>query len=325
MSRAAIDYTLSEVILWPGKPEKPRIKYLWSLQRVSGAGKGGRILEFLAGTGGDVYDDPRDSEVLIRPHSVFVDDNNKMYITDLGALRVTVVDLNTMDSFNIDKMNEFPFFSPIGVVADGEGRIYVTDSNLAVVVVFDEKGNYLMKFEGPFKRPTGMAINKVEGLVYVADTWAHEVYVHNLSGERTGTIGRRGAGPGKLNYPTHIAVDRDGFLYVSDTLNFRVQVFTPQGRFLNDFGLIGDSFNTFDKIKGIAVDTGGHVYVADSAQDMVKIFDREGRLLLFFGARGHFYGRFYLPTGLFIDKENRVFVVDSLNQRVQAFQFLGGD
>jgi DNA-binding beta-propeller fold protein YncE len=325
ISKASIDYTLSEGILWPGKPEKPRIMYLWSMQRVAGSGGGGKLLDFLAGEGAHVYPDPRESEILIRPHSVYVDGMSRMYVTDLGALRVTVIDLNTMDSFHIDDINGFPFFSPVGVVSDDIGRIYVTDSNLTKVMVFDEKGEFLKKFEGDFKRPTGIAINNKEGRVYVADTWEHEVYIYDLEGKRIGTVGQRGEGPGKLNYPTHVALDRDGYLYVSDTLNFRVQIFNPMGEFVNAFGIIGDTFSTFDKIKGIAVDSEGHIYVADSAQDMVKIFDRNGRLLLFFGGKGHFYGKFSLPAGLYISKEDDIFVVDSLNRRVQAFRFMGGD
>jgi DNA-binding beta-propeller fold protein YncE len=325
-SKAAIDYTLSEGIVWPGEPEKPRIKYLWSLHSVSGGGDVGRLLRFMAGEPAPDGADPRESLGLVRPHSVFVDDGNRMYITDMGAMRVSVIDLNTMDSFNIDRIvGDIMFASPIGVVADPGGMIYVTDANLALVLVFDSGGSFVRKFEGQFKRPTGIAINPVEGLIYISDTWAHTIYIYGLDGKKKGSFGQRGEGPGELNYPTHIAVDRDGYVYVSDTLNFKVQIFTGWGEPVNSFGLVGDSFDTFDKMKGIAVDSEGHIFVADSAQDMVKIYDKEGRLLLFFGRKGHFYGRFYLPAGLFIDGGDRIFVSDSVNRRVQAFKFLGGD
>jgi sugar lactone lactonase YvrE len=230
-----------------------------------------------------------------------------------------------MDTVNITRAGGLYLATPIGVVASPDGRIYATDADLANVAMFNEKGKFIKFFEGGFKRPTGLAINPSEGLVYVSDTWAHVIYVYGLDGTRRGTIGQRGEGPGNLNYPTHVFVDNDGLIYVSDTLNFRVQIFKPSGELVNSFGVLGESFDKFDKIKGIAVDTEGHIYVSDAAQNMVKIFDKEGRLLLFFGKKGHFYGHFDLPAGIFIDSRNRIYVADSLNMRLQVFQFLGGD
>lgn len=322
-SKAQIDFTFSEGILWPGAPERPRIKYLWSLRRVSGSPEGvGKVVRVIAGEGaaGEVFGD-----FLTRPHSVYVDESETLYITDTGSFRVNVIDLKTMKSFVVDKAGRLPLLFPIGVVADRQGRIYVSDADMGKVAVFNKKGKFLSFFEGDFKRPTGMAINLENDLLYVADTWDHSVHIYNMHGKRLGSIGQRGEGPGRMNYPTHISVDREGFIYVSDTLNFRVQVFTPSGRLFNSFGLVGDSFDSFDKIKGISVDSEGHIYIVDSAQDMVKIYDRDGNMLLFFGREGHFYGDFFLPAGMHIDVSDRIYVSDSLNGRVQAFQFIGGD
>lgn len=324
-SKAYIDYTMSESIIWPGPPEKPRIKYLWSLQRVSGGEGPGRLLRIITGEPDHFDPDPKRSDHIVRPQGLFVGRDNVLYIADPGASRVTVADLNDMSSFNIQSAGIVPLLSPIGVVADPEGTIYVTDADLKAVLVFNKKGKYMSYFEGAFKRPTGIAISPSADTIYVADTWEHVIHVYGLDGKRRGTIGQRGEGPGMLNYPTHVAVDRDGFLYVSDTLNFKVQIFTGSGEFLRSFGVLGDSYNTFDKIKGIAVDSEGHIYVADSAQDMIKIYDGQGRLLLFFGSKGHRYGRFSLPTGIYIDERDRIFVSDSQNRRVQAFTFMGSN
>jgi DNA-binding beta-propeller fold protein YncE len=324
-SRAAIDYTMTEGIIWPGPPERPRIKYLWSLQRVSGGEGMSKMLRYITGDTGFEVNDPRASNLLIRPHGIYVDKSDNLYIVDTGVPRVSVVNLTNMNSFNIDSAGKLPLLSPIGVVADLDGRIYITDAGYRTVMVFNGKGKLVSSFDGDFRRPTGIAINHDEGAIYVADTWAHAIYIYGLDGRRRGVIGSRGEGPGKLNYPTHISVGGDGFLYVSDTLNFRVQVFTGKGEFINAFGLIGDSYNTFDKIKGIALDSEGHVYVADSAQDMIKIYNNKGQMLLYFGGKGSGYGYFSLPTGIFIDDSDRIFVSDSLYRRIQVFQFLGGD
>ena len=324
-SKAFIDFTMSERIIWPGPPEKPRIKYLWSLQRVSGGEGPGRLLRIIAGDPDYSNPDPTSSDLVVRPQGLFAGQDDILYIADPGASRVTIIDLKDMTSFNIKSAGIIPLASPIGVVADQKGTIYVTDAELKTVLVFNKNGKFMSNFEGAFERPTGIAITPAADTIYVADTWGHVVYVYGLDGKRRGTISKRGEDPGKLNYPTHVAVDRDGFLYVSDTLNFKVQIFTSSGTFIRSFGVIGDSYDTFDKIKGISVDSEGHIYIADSAQDMIKIYDREGRLLLFFGKKGHQYGMFSLPTGIYVDSRDRIFVADSQNRRIQAFKFLGGD
>lgn len=322
--KAHIDYTMSEGIVWPGEPETPRIRYLWSMKVVSG-GKGlGKIGRFITGEAGSDDTDPRSSDFLTRPQGLFVA-HDTLYIADAGAARVTVINLKEMNSFNITKAGRWPLMTPIGVAADDQGRIYVTDAQLRSVIVFDKKGKLVNAFEGALQRPTGIALNPVTGLVYVADTWGHVVYIYNLEGKRQGSIGMRGEDPGQFNYPTYLSLDRDGNLYVSDTLNFRIQIFSPSGTYLDSFGLIGDTYDSFDKTKGIAVDSEGYIYVVDSAQDMIKIFDNKGNLMLFFGRKGHFYGQFFLPTGIFIDKDNRIFVSDTVNRRIQVFQFLGGN
>ncbi len=315
--------TMNQRIVWPGIPEKPRIQYLWSFNQVAG-GEAGGLLEFLAGGEDPLLTGNRYSDYLISPHGIFVDQANKLYVTDTGAGRVNIIDLDSMKSFSILGDRGFMLGTPIGVVSDLEGNIYVADAALKRVVVFSDRGKFRRFFEGGLKRPTGLAIDTDSGRVYVADTWGHTVHVYSLEGKRLFSIGEAGEEDEKLNYPTHIALDSEGNLYVADTLNFKVKVFSPEGVLKKAFGLLGDSYASFDKIKGIAVDTDGHIYVTDSAQDLVKVFDQEGRLLLFFGGKGGFYGKFAHPAGIFIDSTDRIFVADMLNKRVQAFQFLGG-
>lgn len=319
--KAVMDRSMYKGIVWPGLPEKPRIEYLWSISQISG---GGKVLEVIAGEGGFEVSDPREDIFLRKPQGVFVGENGILYVAEAGAGRVSVVDLESLESFSIQGGRQFMLATPIGVAADRDGNIYVSDAGLGRVAVFNKKGRFERFFEGAMERPTGVAIDLESSKIYVADTWAHRVYVYGLDGKRRLAIGGEGEAEENLHYPTHIALGPGGNLYVADTLNFKVKVFGPAGGLLRAFGIIGDSFRSFDKIKGIAVDTEGHIYVTDSAQDMVKIFDQDGRLLLFFGEKGTFYGEFSHPTGIFIDRSNRIYVADMLNRRVQAFQYLGG-
>ncbi|MDP3297561.1 MAG: 6-bladed beta-propeller [Thermodesulfovibrionia bacterium] len=323
--RAFIDKSAMRQIIWPGYPEKPRIQYLWSINQISTTIEGRKrgLLDFILGEVSEDVTDPRTSNVLMRPYGIFVDSKERLYVTDPGAYRVTVIDLNTAEVITIYGREKDEFLSPIGVVADLRGRIYVSDSELRKVFVFDEKGGYLSQFEGEFKRPTCMAIDTKSSMIYLSDTLEHKVYIYSLEGKRLSSIGKPGSLPGEFNFPTHLFVDKDGLLYVTDAMNFRVQIFNPEGTFLGKVGILSDTYTNLDMPKGVAVDTHGNIYVVDSIWDTIKIFDRDGSLLLFFGEKGHIYGNLYLPSGIFIDQKNIIYVADTYNMRVQAFQFIG--
>src|SRR3990172_3319939 len=95
--KAQIDMTLSEGIIWPGKPETPRIKYLWSLNNVGAEEpREDSYLDFLTGRTTEDITDLQASGTLVRPQAVYVDEK-RLYIADPGASRVTVVDRKTMD------------------------------------------------------------------------------------------------------------------------------------------------------------------------------------------------------------------------------------
>jgi DNA-binding beta-propeller fold protein YncE len=317
---AIIDRTATDKILWPGDPEKPRIKYQWSLSIVSGQ-KDDSMYDVLFGKRDD-FTDPRTSNRLLRPYSIFVDETQKLYISDPGAYRVTVIDVNTNEAFHITSAGETEFLFPVAVVAFGE-RIYVSDSILNKVFVLDEKGNMIGDFKGYFGRPTSLAVDRERGIIYVSDTIAHKIHKYTPDGLNVGSIGIDGSGEGEFNFPTHIWVDSEGVLYVTDSMNFRVQIFSPEGNFLGMFGTHGDSYADLDKPKGIAADSDKNIYVVDSIHDVIKIFDQTGRLLLFFGQNGENYGEFSLPSGIFIDAKNNIYVGDTYNGRVQVFKYIG--
>src|SRR3990170_2763245 len=204
----------------------------------------------------------------------------------------------------------------------GANRGFVTDSAAGKVFVFSPKGKFIKGFSAG-SRPTGIAINRTAGLVYVSDTVAHAVNIYTLEGKPAGSFGKLGTLEGEFNYQVDITIDRDGMVYVVDSMNFRIQIFDKDGRFNSSFGRHGDGTGDFSRPKGVAVDRDGNIYVADALFDTVQIFDRQGTFLLNFGSVGKTAGRFWLPSGLFIDDGNKIFVGDSYNSRVQVFEYLG--
>lgn len=64
-----------------------------------------------------------------------------------------------------------------------------------------------------------------------------ELLVYDAKGRVTGTIGRRGGGPGEFAGPLNVAVDRGDTLHVVDNTNARLQVVTVTGDFVRSFRL----------------------------------------------------------------------------------------
>ena len=306
-------------LLWPPPPQTPRVKYLKTISRPSDIGIKksffSKAAEMLAGR--------EDSEILlVRPYGVYAD-LEKIYITDPGAHMLHIFDFDKRDYLQIRKARKTDLISPIGVCVDKNGDIYLSDSLLRRVMVFDRYGEYLRDIGSnrAFARPAGVVID--EERVYVVDTHKHQVLVFSKkNGKLLFSFGKNGSAKGEFNFPTNIFMDREKLLYITDSMNFRVQIFDKDGNFISSFGRLGDSTGYFSKPKGIAVDSDGNIYVSDAHFDIVQIFDRDGRLLLTFGNTGRRAGELVLPAGLFIDDKDRIYVADSYNKRIQIFQYL---
>jgi hypothetical protein len=85
-----------------------------------------------------------------------------------------------------------------------------------------------------FHRPSDIAVDHQQSLVYIADSGNHRVVVFDLNGNFVRIIGQKGQGPGEFNNPTGLCVDGNSRLAVADYRNNRIQIFAPQGKFLNN-------------------------------------------------------------------------------------------
>jgi len=306
----------SAKLVWPPLPQTARIKYIGAIAAPSESGEQKSwFSSFLFGKEEPI-------KVMLRPYGVCTDDN-RVYVTDPGLSIVHIFDLEEKKYFRIDKAKDEDLVSPIGIVVDNNGDIYISDSILKKIIIFNREGKYI-KETGSSEmliRPTGIAID--EDRIFIVDTHAHKVLIFSKKdGKLLFSFGANGTGKGEFNYPTNIFTGKDGLLYITDSLNFRIQIFDRNGNFISSFGKHGDSLGDFSKPKGIAVDSEGHIYVADAHFDNIQIFDKDGRLLLTFGNSGRRTGEFTLPAGVFIDKNDRIYVADSYNNRIQIFQYL---
>ncbi|MHC4259902.1 MAG: 6-bladed beta-propeller, partial [Planctomycetota bacterium] len=95
-----------------------------------------------------------------------------------------------------------------------ESNVYLVDSLLHRVCVFDRNGKFLFSFGAKkLKRPSGIAYLANEEMIYVTDTAQHTIQVFNKEGGFLHQIGSRGFNAGFFNFPTHLWIDSSGRLY----------------------------------------------------------------------------------------------------------------
>lgn len=311
---------LEQPIVWPGPPEQPRIRYVGQLEQNTdlkpARSFGETVGETLFGKG--------DSLSMLTPQAVCTDEQNRLFVADSSGQMVHVFNFESREYQRWKPEEEgVTLAQPVAVAFDPRGRLLVSDAVSGAIHVFDSDGQWLGTMGEAFlKRPCGLAIDRTNDRLFVADSAAHQIVVLSFDGALLDRLGRRGTGPGEFNFPTNVAVGPEGRLYVSDSLNFRVQVFDPSLEPLFQIGSKGDMPGYFSQPKGIALDSEQHVYVVDAHFEAVQIFDAQGRLLLSFGEEGTAPGRFWLPNGIYIDANDRIWIADSYNRRVQVFDYL---
>jgi sugar lactone lactonase YvrE len=100
-----------------------------------------------------------DSEMLFSPTNLAVDaPRRRLYVSDMGAFRVQVYDLDGEHLGSIGRHGDRPgeFARPKGVAVDDAGRIFVVDAALQTVQIFDDAFRLLMFFGEPGSGPVAL-------------------------------------------------------------------------------------------------------------------------------------------------------------------------
>jgi len=314
-------------LMWPAAPEVPRFLYTGTLTGEQNFRRGddGGTLKAVGRWIAGLDDGGAQPVVLQRPAAVIGDEHGRLFVSDTSRQAVFVFDEAAGELQVWERADGLVrFVAPAGL-AVGPDRLYVADAELAAVYVLDARGEPRGVIgRGLLKRPTGLARDPARGLLYVADTYAHDIKVFSDAGQLVRVIGARGSGVGEFNFPSHLAYAQDA-LYVTDTLNSRIQVFSAEGEVVQRrFGERGLLLGNLVRPKGVGVDSEGNVYVVESYYDSLLVFSPHGEFLMPIGGTGTATGRFYLPAGVWVDGKNRIHIADMFNGRVVLFQFLGG-
>ncbi len=188
------------------------------------------------------------------------------------------------------------FFAPQGVWADGNGNLFVADSDNHTIREINA-GGLVATIAGQagmsgyadgagtnalFNLPKNVT-GDANGNLYVADTFNEVIRKLTLAGTNwvvstlAGQAGNAGYAEGtgtnaEFSSPSSVAVDASGNVYVTDQGNDLIRKITPAGEVSSIAGQLGQTQNLdgtnqdawFDRPIGIATDSSNNLYVTDS-------------------------------------------------------------
>jgi DNA-binding beta-propeller fold protein YncE len=212
---------------------------------------------------------------------------------------------------------------PYGVAVDSKGLVYVGDSALHKVFVFDLENKKLTyrgdKPPAQFSVIIGLAIDDKDRL-FVSDAVLHQITAFDAKGGFLSVFGEN-----ELMRPAGIAVDNElRRLYVADVKGARLAIFDLDTykfiRYINSqaptpeepHGFLGTPTN-------LVVDPDGLVYVVDTIPNRVEVFDTEGNYVRGFGEQGNTPGTFARPKGIAVDSDGHIYVADDEFNNFQIF------
>ncbi len=219
---------------------------------------------------------------------------------------------------------------PFGVAADATGTIYVTDTSLKNVVIFDNKIKKIRSIgdtgQHKLHTPIGIIVTP-ENNIIVSDSFLKRIYIFDKEGNVIRALGNEN----QFSSPTGIAFDpKLRRIYVVDTNKHSVIVIDEEGNQLFTFGERGGNDGQFNFPTNITI-ADEKVYVIDTFNGRVQIFDLDGKFLSKFGQLGNTPGHFARPKGIAIDSDNNIYVTDAafdnfqiFNEKGEPLMFIGG-
>lgn len=249
------------------------------------------------------------------------------YLTqrELAIPRVTVPEAKTIAPpkflFLFDGSPKATMKKPTDVAVHSKTKwVYVTDTSMHRVSVFDLNGKFFFSFDkvdnGDMIAPIYVAFNK-KGEVYVTDRGNEGLYIYTQRGK----LIKKFIPDNDPNFqwlPIALTFDEDDNLYVTDILKtHQVFVFDPNGNLKLKFGEVkgvsklAEEPGKFAFPNGIVVQ-GNKIYVSDSNNRRIQVFNKKGKFLYLIKTGG-------LPRGIDIGYKNRLHLVDTMAHSCSVF------
>ncbi len=250
--------------------------------------------------------------------------DSRLYVTDAELNSVFIFSTDLLLQKEISNLG-----SPLAIAirTQPETAIVVGSGDHDRVDVYTMNGGLVTSFGATeIQSPSDIVIDS-NGNYYVADSKANTVWVYNVEGVLTGSIGKPGGSAnGELNFPTglHLATRNNRQeLFVADTSNSRIQVFALDGAFLRTLGSSVKMGETewkgrFGRPQSVLIDNQDRLHVADIYLNRVQILNPDtGAYISSYGEFGTAQGQFKLPMDIEMTSAGTILVNDADNARIQ--------
>ena len=227
---------------------------------------------------------------------------------------------------------------PAGITIDQEGKVwmirgsmhYEDDPRLQadwLVRRWTETGEFISGFgHEDFPRTSkvrDLTVDSVNERLYVVNSDAHLLMKFDYDGNLIWKVGGLGSTPGKMNYPTGVALDLDqGRVYVCDAGNDQIHVFSTAGEYLFRFGSpgTGDGQLRISDFSHMAFDPKGYLFVADTGNNRVAVFDRNGNWVTSMGEPGYGGNGKYAGFTALAVQDGLLYVGDNAGYEIEVYQ-----
>jgi len=213
---------------------------------------------------------------------------------------------------------------PQGIAVDNKNNIYITDTGLKGVHVFNFI-NKSYKFingkeENRLVSPIGVAISS-DNKIFVTDSELKTIFVFDTKGELIYSFSDR------IIRPTGISIIDDE-VYIVDTGANQLIVCDLLGTEKTRYGKRGTKDGEFNYPVSLCGSLNVKsfpdiIFVVDAMNFRIQEFKRNGLFVNKFGKLGDGVGDFARPKSIAVDSEGHVYVVDALFDIVQIFDKTG--
>lgn len=229
-------------------------------------------------------------------------------------------DAKSLYSVLIGEESSVSLQRPMAAVSDGKGKLYVTDSESASVLVFNFNDRTIKKFGTPaydtvFQSVNGIGIDAI-GNVYAADSSTRKIYVVTPQNQPLKVIDVSG----HIERIGRLAIDNvNNHIVMTDLRKHQIVITDMEGKHVLSFGSKGDRDGLFNLPMAVAIEKDGGIVVADSLNARIQRFTSKGVFVNKFGKRGDGQGDFSLIKGVAVDSEGHIYVTDGKDHRFSVF------
>lgn len=162
---------------------------------------------------------------------IYADGQNHLYLVDSKNNQIVILDnnLKLVSKFGSSGRGEGRFQQIVSLTVDNSGRILIADALNYPVQVFDQKGQYLYRFEKGMPetrswKPVSVHTD-LKNRVWAIDASQSNLRIYDANGNLLQEIDSANNGQRRFFFPLQMAVDKYGYLYLLEQGMNQISIF----------------------------------------------------------------------------------------------------